>query len=449
MNQSATPAIRFAVPVPLPLEASFDGGRLTSDGGLPWLGEAEAALGLCAAFAALHSRLAAWSGPPSAWPPWSASGCSRSPAATRTRTTPTRCARDPLLKPVCGRLPESGRRPGQPADACRGWRTRSIGTACYRLAVALGRALPARAGAGRRAARTSCSTSTAPTTRPTASRKAAAYHGYYRQHMYHPLLVFDGDDRPAHHRGAAPRHRPRQHRGGGGAEAGGGARCGRAGRGWRSRCGWTAAARCRRSTPSASRRAITYTIGLVPNRAAGGAGGAAGRARPSGSGPRPAPRRCGCSARPPTRPGAGRTRGGWSSRRRRWPKAPTPASSSPPGPIRPQALYDWYVDRGEPENWIKDLKNACFADRLSDHRFWANQFRLLLHAAAYWLLDTLRRWLMQRAGAAAATGHAAPAAAEDRRPGLAAARSGPPALGVQSSRATPLAPLGRSRPLRE
>jgi hypothetical protein len=62
-------------------------------------------------------------------------------------------------------------------------------------------------------------------------------------------------------------------------------------------------------------------------------------------------------------------------------------------PDPPAALYDWYVDRGDGENAIKDLKNACFADRLSDHRFWANQFRLLLHAAAYWLLDTLRRWL--------------------------------------------------------
>ena len=62
----------------------------------------------------------------------------------------------------------------------------------------------------------------------------------------------------------------------------------------------------------------------------------------------------------------------------------------------PETLYDWYVDRGEPELWIKDLKDACFADRLSCHRFWANQFRLLLHAAAYWLLDTLRRWLVQR-----------------------------------------------------
>jgi hypothetical protein len=59
----------------------------------------------------------------------------------------------------------------------------------------------------------------------------------------------------------------------------------------------------------------------------------------------------------------------------------------------PLAVYDWYVQRGQPENWLKDLKNALQADRLSDHRFWANAFRLLLHAAAYWLLDTLRRAL--------------------------------------------------------
>ena len=52
-----------------------------------------------------------------------------------------------------------------------------------------------------------------------------------------------------------------------------------------------------------------------------------------------------------------------------------------------------YTDRRACENWIEDLKAGCFADRLSRHRFWANRFRLLLHAAAYWLLDTLRRWL--------------------------------------------------------
>lgn len=60
----------------------------------------------------------------------------------------------------------------------------------------------------------------------------------------------------------------------------------------------------------------------------------------------------------------------------------------------PARLYAWYTARGEAENWIKDLKGGCFADRLSCHRFWANQFRLLLHAAAYWLLDTVRRWLV-------------------------------------------------------
>ena len=50
MEESATPpaaALRFAPPAALPLEVRFDGGRLTSDGGLPWLGEADAVLGLC------------------------------------------------------------------------------------------------------------------------------------------------------------------------------------------------------------------------------------------------------------------------------------------------------------------------------------------------------------------------------------------------------------------
>ena len=43
---SATSRYPFATPTALPLEAAFDGGRLTSDGGLPWLAEADAALGL-------------------------------------------------------------------------------------------------------------------------------------------------------------------------------------------------------------------------------------------------------------------------------------------------------------------------------------------------------------------------------------------------------------------
>ena len=59
----------------------------------------------------------------------------------------------------------------------------------------------------------------------------------------------------------------------------------------------------------------------------------------------------------------------------------------------PQKLYDrCYVQRADAcENSIKDLKRALKADRLSCHRFWANQFRLLLHAAAYVLMYMLRR----------------------------------------------------------
>jgi hypothetical protein len=61
---------------------------------------------------------------------------------------------------------------------------------------------------------------------------------------------------------------------------------------------------------------------------------------------------------------------------------------------RPSELYEWYIKRGETENRIKDFKVALKADRLSCSRFLANQFRLLMHAAAYWLLDTLRRRLV-------------------------------------------------------
>lgn len=62
--------------------------------------------------------------------------------------------------------------------------------------------------------------------------------------------------------------------------------------------------------------------------------------------------------------------------------------------LDPQAVYDHlYVLRGEVENRIKELKLDLRADRLSCHRFPANQFRLLLHTAAYCLFLLLRRHL--------------------------------------------------------
>jgi len=59
----------------------------------------------------------------------------------------------------------------------------------------------------------------------------------------------------------------------------------------------------------------------------------------------------------------------------------------------PEETYDFYALRGNCENRIKELKNDLKADRLSCHRFAANQFRLLLHAAAYVLLHALKQYL--------------------------------------------------------
>jgi hypothetical protein len=58
----------------------------------------------------------------------------------------------------------------------------------------------------------------------------------------------------------------------------------------------------------------------------------------------------------------------------------------------PQRLYDGvYCQRGEAENRIKEQQLGLFADRTSCHAFRANQFRVLLSAAAYVLMETLRR----------------------------------------------------------
>jgi Transposase DDE domain group 1 len=58
--------------------------------------------------------------------------------------------------------------------------------------------------------------------------------------------------------------------------------------------------------------------------------------------------------------------------------------------VLPSAVYEEYAERGESENRNKELKRELQADRLSDHRFMANFFRLYLHAAAFILLVRLR-----------------------------------------------------------
>lgn len=60
----------------------------------------------------------------------------------------------------------------------------------------------------------------------------------------------------------------------------------------------------------------------------------------------------------------------------------------------PGSLYDAiYIQRGDVENRIKELKVELKADRLSCHLFLANQFRLLLHVFAYSLCWLLRKEL--------------------------------------------------------
>lgn len=81
-------------------------------------------------------------------------------------------------------------------------------------------------------------------------------------------------------------------------------------------------------------------------------------------------------------------------------------TNRPGAALYPEAAYDEYIQRGESENRNKELKGGLAGDRLSDHRFLANYFRLYLHAAALNLLVRLRR------GVAAPPPAAAPAEAD-------------------------------------
>ena len=64
---------------------------------------------------------------------------------------------------------------------------------------------------------------------------------------------------------------------------------------------------------------------------------------------------------------------------------------------RAKHLYErLYCARGQAENHIKAWKNHLAADRTSCHTAEANQFRLFLHAGAYWLLWSMRQIMPKR-----------------------------------------------------
>jgi hypothetical protein len=190
MPQSATAPLRFAPSVPMPVEADFLGERLTSDGGLVWLEEADRALGLCAAFAA-------------AIPDWRRRRARHDLGAlVRQRVFQLACGYedqadadalrgDPLLKLACGRLPD-----GDPDLASQPTLSRLenavSATACYRLAAALGevyRRERERDGVPARVVLDLDGTDDP----AHGEQEGSAYHGYYRQRQYFPLLVSDGE----------------------------------------------------------------------------------------------------------------------------------------------------------------------------------------------------------------------------------------------------------------
>ena len=58
--------------------------------------------------------------------------------------------------------------------------------------------------------------------------------------------------------------------------------------------------------------------------------------------------------------------------------------------------FDFYVKRGDAsENRIKEVKNMCYSDRLSNHGFWANFMRLILSSLAYEMFLLLKQGIKQ------------------------------------------------------
>jgi hypothetical protein len=189
-SRSTTDALRFNTPAGVPVEAAFDAGRLTSDGGLPRLSEADGQLGLWAAFAAPI-------------PEWRRGPVRHSlEALVRQRVLPIACGyedqddadalrADPLLKLVCGRRPAGGPDPASQPTLSR-LENAVDRRACYRLAVALLEVYLRERGRAGAPARILLDLDG--TDDPThGAREGTAYHGYFGQHMYHPLPIFDGD----------------------------------------------------------------------------------------------------------------------------------------------------------------------------------------------------------------------------------------------------------------
>ncbi|MDX6381281.1 MAG: hypothetical protein QOI57_2305, partial [Rubrobacteraceae bacterium] len=389
MTNDATSLTRFDTTTALALEAAFDGGRITSDGGLPWLAQKiDSELGLCEELAA-HL------------PEWRRGSVTHSlEQLVRQRVLQIACGyedqndadflrSDPLLKLACGRLPETG---GDLASQPTLSRLENApdSRACYQMAQALLALYVRRRGEEGAPERVLLDFDS--TDDPAhGEQEGVAYHGYFGQHQYHPLLVFDGDTGQI----VTAVLRP------GNAHAGTGALSVLKRLLGRLREEWPEAKVAIRADAGFALPAvyeyceaegIYYTIGLVPNTRLEALASSLVSLVKTASMLRT---RRGADPKVRLLSETSYQAGSWAKKRRVVYKAEVLEKGTNTRFVvtnrseAPLALYESYAERGETENRIKDYKNALSADRLSCCKFWANQFRLFLHAAAYWLLDVL------------------------------------------------------------
>jgi len=380
--------MRFETEAALVLEAAFDGGRITSDGGLVWLAKMDSELGL---ISSLAEHAVGWR---------KRKGRHSLESLIRQRVFQIACGyedqndsnalrEDPLLKLSCGSLPESAEDLASQPTFSR-LENAANRRSCHRMSETL---LELYLGErGKDGAPEKVLLDFDATDDPVhGEQEGSFYHGYYRQHMYHPLLVFDGE---SGHLIAALLRAGNTH-----ASNSSVALLKRIVGRLRGR--WPGAeieirADAGFAVPAlydyCEEEDITYTIGLITN-------------------PRLEELAQELLDEAVDLHEAERTKqrlfsedlyqaGSWEHKRRVIYKA----EAMEKGTNRrfvvttraedPKALYEFYAKRGEGENWIKDFKLHIKADRLSCHSFIANQFRLLLHAAAYWLMDALRRKLV-------------------------------------------------------
>jgi hypothetical protein len=390
VDDCATTPTRFETETPLALEAAFDGGLLTSDGGLAWLAEVDSEMGLCEAIAE-HV------------PEWRRCGARHSMVAlVKQRVFQVACGyedqndadslrTDPLLKLACGSLPHSGQDLASQPTLSR-MENAVDARSCYRMAEAL---LELYVGQrGKKGAPKRVLLDFDATDDPThGEQEGSYYHGYYRQHIYHPLLVIDGQSGQLLTVAlrAGNTHASR------GAVAVLKRIVSRLRRAWGKHLQIELRADAGFAVPQiyeyCEKEGIDYAIGLVTNPRL------VALAEPLLEETRERYQAEGLKVRLLAE-GTYRAES-WDRGRRIVYKAEAMEEGTNTRFVvtnksqKPERLYGWYVGRGETENRIKDFKVALKADRLSCRRFWANQFRLLLHAAAYWLLDVLRKRLVE------------------------------------------------------